>query len=107
MKLLGEAPSQAGRHPTGPTLDNGPSESPIMVSWPSLQSSPFSGSPALLPPAPSLRPPLTGINPGQHTAFYAITQVCEDPSQSQQLFLIHGPGGTGKNFVYNALTAKA
>ncbi len=48
-----------------------------------------------------------GFNPGQHAAFDAITQAYEDPSQSQQLFFIHGPGGTGKTFVYNALTAKA
>src|SRR5258707_1403580 len=48
-----------------------------------------------------------GFNPGQCAAFDAITQAYEDPSQSQQLFFIHGPGGTGKTFVYNALTAKA
>src|SRR5258708_6370682 len=50
---------QAGRHPTRPTLDNGPSESPIVVSWSSLHPSPLSSSPALHSPAPGLRPPLT------------------------------------------------
>ena len=48
-----------------------------------------------------------GFNPEQCAAFDAITQAYQNPSQSQQLFFIHGPGGTGKTFVYNALTAKA
>src|SRR6266436_216250 len=52
MKLLGEAPSQAGSHLIRPTLDNGPSESPVVVFWPSLQSSLFSSSPTLLSPGP-------------------------------------------------------
>src|SRR5260370_2545345 len=47
------------------------------------------------------------FNPGQQAAFDAITHAYQNPTQAQQLFFIHGPGGTGKTFVYNALTAKA
>ena len=47
------------------------------------------------------------FNPGQWAAFNAIVQAYQNPHQQQQLFLIHGPGGTGKTFVYNALTSKA
>src|SRR5258707_15567558 len=61
MKLPGDTPSQAGSHLTKPILDSGPSESPIVVSWPSLHPSPLSSSPALLSPAPSLWPPLTPV----------------------------------------------
>ena len=48
-----------------------------------------------------------GFNPEQLSAFNAITQAYKNPTQSQQLFLIHGPGGTGKTFLYNTLTAQA
>src|SRR5258708_1824773 len=61
MKLPGDTPSQAGSHLTKPILDSSPSESPIVVSWPSLHPSPLSSSPALLSPAPSLWPPLTPV----------------------------------------------
>ena len=48
-----------------------------------------------------------GFNPEQLSAYHAITQAYKNPTQNQQLFLIHGPGGTGKTFLYNTLTARA
>src|SRR5258707_7215756 len=63
-KLPGDTPSQAGSHLTKPILDSGPSESPIVVSWPSLHPSLLSSSPALLSLAPGLQPPLTTIYNG-------------------------------------------
>src|SRR5260370_41701869 len=48
-----------------------------------------------------------GFNPEQLSAYHAITQAYKNPTQNQQLFLIHGPGGTGKTFLHNTLTARA
>ena len=59
LPMKEDIPSQAGSHPTGPTLDNGHSESPIVVSWPSFCPSLLSSLPALLSLAPGLRLPLT------------------------------------------------
>ncbi len=41
------------------------------------------------------------LNPDQHAAFDAIVQAIE--TKSGQCFFLHGPGGTGKTFVYNTL----
>ena len=47
-----------------------------------------------------------GFEPEQLSAYHAITQAYKNPTQSQQLFLIHVPGGTLKTFLYNTLTAR-
>ncbi len=41
------------------------------------------------------------FNPDQRAAFDAIVQAIE--SKSGQCFFLHGPGGTGKTFIYNTL----
>ena len=39
------------------------------------------------------------LNNGQHAAFDAIVNAVE--LKSGQTFFLHGPGGTGKTYVYN------
>jgi hypothetical protein len=41
------------------------------------------------------------LNPAQHSSFDAIVNAVE--TQSGQTFFLHGPGGTGKTYVYNTL----
>ena len=41
------------------------------------------------------------LNPAQHSSFNAIVNAVE--TQSGQTFFLHGPGGTGKTYVYNTL----
>ena len=41
------------------------------------------------------------LNNGQHAAFDAIVNAVE--TKSGQTFFLHGPGGTGKTYVYNTL----
>ncbi len=41
------------------------------------------------------------LNPDQRAAFDAIVQAIE--TKSGRCFFLHGPGGTGKTFVYNTL----
>ena len=41
------------------------------------------------------------LNPEQREAFNKITYAVEH--QTGQSFLLHGPGGTGKTYVYNTL----
>ena len=41
------------------------------------------------------------LNNGQRAAFDAIVNAVE--TQSGQTFFLHGPGGTGKTYVYNTL----
>jgi len=41
------------------------------------------------------------LNPGQHSAFDAICNAVT--TQSGKTFFLHGPGGTGKTYVYNTL----
>jgi len=41
------------------------------------------------------------LNPGQHSAFDAICDAVT--TQSGKTFFLHGPGGTGKTYVYNTL----
>ena len=41
------------------------------------------------------------LNDGQHAAFDAIVSAVE--TKSGQTFFLHGPGGTGKTYVYNTL----
>jgi PIF1-like helicase len=41
------------------------------------------------------------FNNGQHAAFDAIVNAVE--TKSGQTFFLHGPGGTGKTYVYNTL----
>ena len=41
------------------------------------------------------------LNPAQRSSFDAIVNAVE--TQSGQTFFLHGPGGTGKTYVYNTL----
>ena len=41
------------------------------------------------------------LNPAQRSSFDAIVNAVK--SQSGQTFFLHGPGGTGKTYVYNTL----
>jgi hypothetical protein len=44
---------------------------------------------------------LTNLNPDQHTAFDKITSAIT--TKSGEIFFLHGPGGTGKTYLYNTL----
>ena len=41
------------------------------------------------------------LNLAQHSSFDVIVNAVE--TQSGQTFFLHGPGGTGKTYVYNTL----
>jgi hypothetical protein len=41
------------------------------------------------------------LNPDQHAAFEKITSAIT--TRAGQIFFLHGPGGTGKTFLYNTL----
>ena len=44
---------------------------------------------------------ITRLNPGQQTAFERITSAVLN--KTGETFFLHGPGGTGKTYVYNTL----
>lgn len=44
------------------------------------------------------------MNTGQREAFKRVLNAVENDNVSPRLFFLDGPGGTGKTFVYNALT---
>ena len=46
------------------------------------------------------------LNTEQHTIFTTIMSAVDDHEQYPKVFLIDGPGGTGKTFLYNTLMPK-
>ena len=41
------------------------------------------------------------LNPDQHAAFEKITSAITN--KTGEIFFLHGPGGTGKTYLYNTL----